>query len=164
MNIFCFLNTVRKFVFSLTHRSVNDVIVTDVVMTSCLWRSSYITRRKQKCHRHSWKAGGITRELACRLLRKCIWHWTVRIHVYVRENDLLVGFSFYEFCQGHLDSDYCTRNAACKYQTSNIWAATWQNQNVTVRPAKTQISLGIRPAWSESSLFAWRKLGSLTTH
>ena len=34
---------------------------------------------------------------------------------------------------------------------------------VWVRPAKTQISLGIRPAWSESSLSAWRKLGSLST-
>ena len=33
-----------------------------------------------------------------------------------------------------------------------------------VRPAKTQISLGIRPlCWSESSLSAWRKLGSLAT-
>ena len=29
---------------------------------------------------------------------------------------------------------------------------------------KTQISLGIRPVWSESSLSAWRKLGSLVTH
>ena len=33
-----------------------------------------------------------------------------------------------------------------------------------VCPAKTQISLGIRPVWPESSLFAWRKLGSLATH
>ena len=33
-----------------------------------------------------------------------------------------------------------------------------------LRPAKTQISLGIRPVWSESSLSAWRKLGSLPTH
>ena len=33
-----------------------------------------------------------------------------------------------------------------------------------VRPAKTQISLGIRPVLSESSLSTWRKLGSLTTH
>ena len=33
-----------------------------------------------------------------------------------------------------------------------------------VSPAKTQISLGIRPAWSESSLSAWRKTGSLATH
>ena len=33
-----------------------------------------------------------------------------------------------------------------------------------VRPAKTQISLGICPVWSESFLSAWRKLGSLATH
>ena len=36
--------------------------------------------------------------------------------------------------------------------------------NVAVRPAKTQISLGIRPVWTESSLSAWSKLGSLATH
>ena len=29
-----------------------------------------------------------------------------------------------------------------------------------MRPAKTQISLGILPVWSESSLSAWRKFGS----
>ena len=33
-----------------------------------------------------------------------------------------------------------------------------------VPPAKIQISLGIRPVWSESSLSAWIKLGSLATH
>ena len=33
-----------------------------------------------------------------------------------------------------------------------------------VHPGKTQISLGIHPVWSESSLSAWRKLGSLATH
>ena len=32
-----------------------------------------------------------------------------------------------------------------------------------VHPVKTQISMGIRPVWSESSLSAWRKLGSLAT-
>ena len=32
-----------------------------------------------------------------------------------------------------------------------------------VRPSKTQISLGISPVWSEPSLSAWRKLGSLAT-
>ena len=32
-----------------------------------------------------------------------------------------------------------------------------------VRSAKTQISLGICPVWSESSLSAWRKLGSLAS-
>ena len=39
-----------------------------------------------------------------------------------------------------------------------------KTNKVTVRPAKTQISLGIRPVWSESSLSAWRKLESLATH
>ena len=39
-----------------------------------------------------------------------------------------------------------------------------KTNKVTARPAKTQISLGIRPVWSESSLSAWRKLGSLATH
>ena len=39
-----------------------------------------------------------------------------------------------------------------------------KTNNVAARPAKTQISLGIRPVWSESSLSAWRKLGSLATH
>ena len=33
-----------------------------------------------------------------------------------------------------------------------------------VGPAKTQISLGIRPVWSETSLSAWRNLGSLAIH
>ena len=33
-----------------------------------------------------------------------------------------------------------------------------------VRPAKTQISLGIRPVWAESSLFAWRHLWTLATY
>ena len=33
-----------------------------------------------------------------------------------------------------------------------------------VHPAKTQISLGIRPVWSEFSLSAWRSIGTLATH
>ena len=32
------------------------------------------------------------------------------------------------------------------------------------RPAKTQISLGINPVWSESFMSAWRSTGSLATH
>ena len=39
-----------------------------------------------------------------------------------------------------------------------------KTNKVAVRPAKTQISLGSRLVWSESSLSAWRKLGSLATH
>ena len=45
------------------------------------------------------------------------------------------------------------------------WATSWQNQKKWhVRPAKTQISLGIRPVWSVSSLSAWRKLWPSATH
>ena len=43
-----------------------------------------------------------------------------------------------------------------------IWAATWQNQQN--KCAKTQISLGIRPVWAESSLSTGRNIGSVTTH
>ena len=39
-----------------------------------------------------------------------------------------------------------------------------KTNNVAVCQAKTLISLGIRPVWSEFSLSAWRKLGSLATH
>ena len=52
---------------------------------------------------------------------------------------------------------------SCKYWPFfKIWATTWHE--VSVRPAKTQISLGIHPVWSESSPSAWRNLGSLATH
>ena len=39
-----------------------------------------------------------------------------------------------------------------------------KTNNMAVRPAKTQISLGIRPVWSESSLSAWRNLEPLAIH
>ena len=39
-----------------------------------------------------------------------------------------------------------------------------KTNKMAVRPAKTQISLGIRPVWSESSLPSWRKLVALATH
>ena len=39
-----------------------------------------------------------------------------------------------------------------------------KTNNVAVRPAKTQISLGICPVWSESSLSAWRKAGTFASH
>ena len=38
-----------------------------------------------------------------------------------------------------------------------------KTNKVSVRQAKAQISLGIHTVWSESSLSAWRKLGSLAT-
>ena len=57
-------------------------------------------------------------------------------------------------CNHVLFSFYYLRNEPPHEKTSNV----------AVPPAKTQISLGIRPVWSESSLSAWRKLGSLANH
>ena len=39
-----------------------------------------------------------------------------------------------------------------------------KTNKVSVCPVKTQISLGIHPVWSETSLSTWRKLGFLATH
>ena len=57
----------------------------------------------------------------------------------------------------------------CHFATSWVKSCQYEPRHdktnkMVVRPAKTQISLGIRPVWSESSLIAWRKLGSLTSH
>ena len=38
--------------------------------------------------------------------------------------------------------------------SQSIWAASWQNQQNDFVPSKTQVSLGIRPVWSESLLCA----------
>ena len=43
------------------------------------------------------------------------------------------------------------------------WAATCQPTKWSVHPAKTQVSLGTHPVWSESSLSAWGSTGSLAT-
>ena len=50
----------------------------------------------------------------------------------------------------------------CKYQ--HLSRLTTKPTKWHVHPAKTQISLGIFPVWSESLLSAWRKVGSLATH
>ena len=41
---------------------------------------------------------------------------------------------------------------------------SYKTNKVTMRPAKTQISLGICQVWSASSPSPWRNLGSLATH
>ena len=72
------------------------------------------------------------------------------------------------------DSDRMANSADPDQRSSLIWVCTvcsdHLSRNTTVPtkwhvcPAKTQISLGIRPVWSESSLSAWRNLGSLASH
>ena len=70
-------------------------------------------------------------------------------------------------CQEHWfhPSHYYHGNERKKRHTVNKqdeWATSWQYPTKwSVCPAKTQISLGIHPVWSESLLSAFRKLGSL---
>ena len=46
----------------------------------------------------------------------------------------------------------------------SMWNLSCSTKPTKWLPSKTQISLGMRPVWSECSLSAWRKLGSLATH
>ena len=55
-------------------------------------------------------------------------------------------------------------NECCQTWGSNPRPSAYQANKMSVRPAKIQISLGIRPVGSESSLSAWRNLGSWATH
>ena len=72
------------------------------------------------------------------------------------------------FCISILTKRYCcvwsnTRLSVQKVATV-IEPRHDKTNKMSVRPAKTQISLGIHPVWSESSLSTWRKLGSLATY
>ena len=67
----------------------------------------------------------------------------------------------------------CPRFPATLKPLSFIHTRSWEKSlepphdktnKMSVRPARTQISLGIRPVWSESPLSARRNTGSLATH
>ena len=51
-----------------------------------------------------------------------------------------------------------------KYRLSYMSHLMTKPTKLSVRPAKIEISLGIRPVWSESLLSTWRKLGSLYSY
>ena len=59
-----------------------------------------------------------------------------------------------------------TKHCSCQlYQTSEKMSRHMTKPTKwPVRTAKTRISLGIRPVWSEPSLSTWRNLGSLAIH
>ena len=70
-------------------------------------------------------------------------------------------------CQITVSLNHLTRRHKTKFSTikstihlpdtvcvKSIWAASWQNQQNDCAPSETQISLGIRLVWSESSLSA----------
>ena len=61
---------------------------------------------------------------------------------------------------------FCKRMSICfAISVEETFEPPYDKTNyMAVRLAKTQISLGIRPVWSEFSLSAWRKVGTLATH
>ena len=67
----------------------------------------------------------------------------------------LSSFFFFFYC--FLTTCLCFCHSTCEPRHD-------KTNKMSVRQAKTQISLGIHSVWSESSLSAWRKLGSLATH
>ena len=82
---------------------------------------------------------------------------------------ILLVTSIYFFCQPILEINEVILVSKSAIRQWDFMAPILEprhdkTNNVVVRPAKTQISLGIRPVWSESSLFAWRHLGSLATY
>ena len=55
-------------------------------------------------------------------------------------------------------------NGLAAWMKTRIEPPHEKTNKMTVCPAKIQISLGIHPVWSESSLSTWRKIGSSATH
>ena len=60
---------------------------------------------------------------------------------------------------------FCGTDKDTAWQSTKVFQPQHDKTNkVTVRPVKTQINLGARPVWSESSLITRKKLVSLATH
>ena len=88
----------------------------------------------------------------------------------VLERQQLINLA--NFIYQHRDNISISVNTA--WQFLNTWGTVntliisietqYMYLNFSMRPAKTQISLGIHQVWSESSLSAWRNFGSLATH
>ena len=79
----------------------------------------------------------------------CLWHFSYRYLTKI----------WYKDKSSHMKGHATTTK-------TSLWNEPRHDKTnkMNVHPAKTQISLGIRPVWSESSLPARRKLGSLATH
>ena len=88
------------------------------------------------------------------------WIWQRRQLNWKKMNNTEHGSMKMILIYGVLQSHRKLYSFVCLYMSRiTIKQTTW-----LVRPAKAQISLGIRPVWSESSLSAWRKIGSWATH
>ena len=67
-------------------------------------------------------------------------------------------------CHHCSSADYRKWLTPERYEITKLSRLMTKQTKWNVPPAKTQISLGIGPVWSESSLSAWRMLGPLATH
>ena len=84
---------------------------------------------------------------------------------YARTTSCLLFCSTMVTCPLFVLSIFCPVLYLCNVDLLSVYEPWHDKTNkMSVRPAKTQISLGIRPIWSESSLSAWRNLGRLATH
>ena len=104
-----------------------------------------------------------------RLLKTILWYWNINFGIW--------NISRIFFC---VDMGYCNpthpthiHSKQNSHGVSKLHLSQFVEQKGRlmtkptkwyVRPAKTQISPYICPVWSEFSLSAWRKLGSLATH
>ena len=100
------------------------------------------------------------------------WRWDERSNDLLEGQNLYVLWKFERKRTHYINKQFFTVvSIRSSYDLLLVWDCMCISyepphdkiSNVVVRPAKTQISLGIRPVWSESSLSAWRKLGSLAT-
>ena len=85
------------------------------------------------------------------------------IHANLQRFSILLHRLLLALWSWHLISRYFAFYA-CMDNSNNMSRLMTKPTKWHVRPAKTQISLDIRPVWSESLLSAWRKLGPLATH
>ena len=129
-----------------------------------LWKDCQILRLKKKKHTHTQKK----KKKGVSVINDDIWlkvhgiHFQQRIIKHFYDNIFFSAVCIDNQCiwKWFLLIRFVSRTLPHaifepRYDKTNIMA---------VRPAKTQISLGIRPVWSESSLSAWRDLGSLAIH
>ena len=78
---------------------------------------------------------------------------------YVMAYNDVIAVIFINTRELSIQRNICYRNAEVKMSHLMTNTTKWH-----VHPAKTPISPGICPVWSESLLSAWRKLGSLATN
>ena len=103
-------------------------------------------------------AHGLTRDLNQSISLHNIWTVQTKYQISSLNASLCTDKAYVLFLMAR-HHFFCNKTADFLYEPRHD-----KTNKVSVRPAKTQISLGIRPVWSESSLSAWRKLGSLATH